>query len=184
MYFVWISISLSLEFLLFLAIKSDIPLNSETYFFIKIYFCGSSWTRTNELKRGDIYSVLPLPLGDTPIFLLSVEESNLNTRVLPAFLACHRTRTDLVQPDKLRKGEDGCVDISFYDWHYSGVFLPTPMILTKIHSRVISIIIPQSTYKCSSAFYSQHRGIVSNLARLTTVWVLKFTFCTHVRTRT
>jgi hypothetical protein len=114
-------------------------------------FCGSSWTRTNELERGKIYSLLPLPLGDTP---------------------------------KLRKGEDGCVDNSFYDWHYSGVFLPTPMKLTEIHSRVISFTIPQSTYKCSSAFYSQLRGIVSNLARLTTVWVLKFTFCTHVRTRT
>ena len=28
--------------------------------------CGSSWTRTNELERGKIYSLLPLPLGDTP----------------------------------------------------------------------------------------------------------------------
>ena len=46
---------------------------------------------------------------------------------------------------QIRKGEDGCVDISFYDWHYFGVFLPTPMILTEIHSRVISTTIPQST---------------------------------------
>ena len=29
--------------------------------------CGSSWTRTNELERGKIYSLLPLPLGDTPV---------------------------------------------------------------------------------------------------------------------
>lgn len=28
--------------------------------------CGSSWTRTNELERGKIYSLLPLPLGDAP----------------------------------------------------------------------------------------------------------------------
>jgi hypothetical protein len=74
---------------------------------------GSSWTRTNELERGKIYSLLPLPLGDTP---------------------------------KIRKGEDGCVDDPFYDWHYSGVFLPTPMIPTEIHSRVIDITIPQSTF--------------------------------------
>jgi hypothetical protein len=47
---------------------------------------------------------------------------------------------------QFRKGEDGCVDISFYDWRYLGVFLPTPMILTEIHSHVISTTLPQSTY--------------------------------------
>jgi hypothetical protein len=40
----------------------------------------------------------------------------------------------------------------------------------------LTCIIPQSTYKCSSAFYSHLRGIVSYLTRLTDVWVLKFTF--------
>jgi hypothetical protein len=45
-----------------------------------------------------------------------------------------------------RKEEDGSVDILFYDWRYSGVYLQTPMILTDIHSHVIGITIPQSTY--------------------------------------
>jgi hypothetical protein len=46
----------------------------------------------------------------------------------------------------IRKGEDGCVDIPFYDWLYFGVYPPTPMILTDIHSHVMGIIIPQSTF--------------------------------------
>ena len=39
------------------------------------------------------------------------------------------------------------MDISFYDWHYFGVYLQTPMIPTDTHSRVIGITLPQSTYK-------------------------------------
>ena len=46
----------------------------------------------------------------------------------------------------VRKGEDGCVDNSFYDWHYLGEYFPTPIISASIHSRTMDIIIPQSTY--------------------------------------
>lgn len=60
----------------------------------------------------------------------------------------------------------------------------TPTMLLLYNYQLLHIIIPQSTYKCSSAFYSQLRGIVSNLAHLTAVWVLKFTFCTPTKTRT
>lgn len=77
-------------------------------------------------------------------FLWEREDSNLRTLM----------RTDLqsvaiatMRRSQIRKGEDGSVDISFYDWHYFGVFLQTPMIPTEIHSHVIGITIPQSTYK-------------------------------------
>ena len=43
---------------------------------------------------------------------------------------------------------------------------------------------PNQPKKCSSAFYSQLRGIVSYLALLTAVRVLKFKFCTGVWIRT
>ena len=32
--------------------------------------CGDRWTRTTELRRGQIYSLLQLPLCDIPLFLL------------------------------------------------------------------------------------------------------------------
>ena len=48
-------------------------------------------------------------------------------------------------PCILRKGEDGSVDNSFYDWHYLGEYLQTPIMSVSIHSRTIDIIIPQST---------------------------------------
>ena len=38
------------------------------------------------------------------------------------------------------------MDIPFYDWHYFGVYLQTPMIPTDTHSHVLGNIIPQSTY--------------------------------------
>ena len=38
------------------------------------------------------------------------------------------------------------MDILFYDWRYLGVYLQTPMIPTDIHSHVIGITIPQSTF--------------------------------------
>lgn len=47
---------------------------------------------------------------------------------------------------KKRKGEDGRVDNSFYDWHYLGLYLPTPMVTTGINSQVFVTIIPQSTF--------------------------------------
>ena len=34
-------------------------------------FCGGGWTRTTELIRGQIYSLLQLPLCDSPVFYLS-----------------------------------------------------------------------------------------------------------------
>ena len=45
-----------------------------------------------------------------------------------------------------RKGEDGSVDNSFYDWHYLGEYLQTPIMSVSIHSRTIDITIPQSTF--------------------------------------
>ncbi len=38
------------------------------------------------------------------------------------------------------------MDILFYDWLYLGVYLPTPMTPTDIHSHVMGIIFPQSTF--------------------------------------
>ncbi len=38
------------------------------------------------------------------------------------------------------------MDISFYDWHYYGEYLQTPIMSVSIHSRTIDIIIPQSTF--------------------------------------
>ncbi len=38
------------------------------------------------------------------------------------------------------------MDNPFYDWHYSGEYLKTPIMSADIHSRAIDIIIPQSTY--------------------------------------
>ena len=46
---------------------------------------------------------------------------------------------------KIRKVEDGSVDIYFYDWRYLGEYLQTPIMPVSIHSRTIDIIIPQST---------------------------------------
>lgn len=37
------------------------------------------------------------------------------------------------------------MDIPFYDWHYLGVYLPTPTTSTDIHSHVMDVVIPQST---------------------------------------
>ena len=44
------------------------------------------------------------------------------------------------------------MDILFYDWHYFGVYLQTPMMPTDTHSRVIGITIPQSTYVVRTGF--------------------------------
>ena len=43
------------------------------------------------------------------------------------------------------KGEDGSVDNPFYDWHYLGTYLQTPIIPADMYSQTIGIIIPQST---------------------------------------
>ena len=34
-------------------------------------FCGGGWTRTTELIRGQIYSLLQLPLCDSPILIIT-----------------------------------------------------------------------------------------------------------------
>jgi hypothetical protein len=43
------------------------------------------------------------------------------------------------------KGEDGSVDNPFYDWHYLGTYLQTPITPADMYSQTIGIIIPQST---------------------------------------
>lgn len=45
----------------------------------------------------------------------------------------------------LRKEKDGSVDDLFYDWHYLGEYLQTPIMPASIHARAIDITIPQST---------------------------------------
>ena len=52
--------------------------------------CGEEWTRTTELRRGQIYSLLQLPLCDFPIFMFPVV-------CLGFFRADEGTRT----PDRL-----------------------------------------------------------------------------------
>ncbi len=47
---------------------------------------------------------------------------------------------------QVRKEEDGSVDILFYDRHYLGEYLQTPITPVSIHSRTIDVIIPQSTF--------------------------------------
>ena len=47
---------------------------------------------------------------------------------------------------KIRKEEDGSVDILFYDRHYLGEYLQTPITPVSIHSRTIDVIIPRSTF--------------------------------------
>ena len=52
------------------------------------------------------------------------------------------------------------MDDPFYDWLYSGVYLPTPMASTDIHSQVTDAIIPQSTF-------GEYLGFEPKTARLT-----------------
>ena len=47
---------------------------------------------------------------------------------------------------QVRKEEDGSVDILFYDRHYLGEYLQTPITPASIHSRTIDVIIPRSTF--------------------------------------
>ena len=97
-------------------------------------------------------------------YLLSISISVPTRRVgVSTVVATHFTTLQFY-----RKGEDGCVDISFYDWHYLGEYFPTPIISASIHSRAIDIIIPQSTYKvainialCSGTLYGSRTRISS-----------------------
>jgi hypothetical protein len=73
------------------------------------------------------------------------------------------------------------VDISFYDWHYSGVYLQTPMIPTDTHSRVIGITLPQSTFAPSTGFEPVTYPLTAECSKPTE---LRRNFCTDRRTRT
>ena len=53
--------------------------------------CGEEWTRTTELRRGQIYSLLQLPLCDFPIF----------PDVLRLFPGAHRADEGTRTPDRL-----------------------------------------------------------------------------------
>jgi hypothetical protein len=73
-------------------------------------------------------------------YLARVERFELPTTVLETgMIPFHHTR-------KLRKREDGSVDISFYNRLYSGLYLQTPTITTGINSQVIVIVIPRLTF--------------------------------------
>jgi hypothetical protein len=58
-----------------------------------------------------------------------------------------------------------------------GLLTANEIAVSRIQLLAIASTIPPPDYIniSSSTFYSQHRGIVYNLARLTAVWELKFT---------
>ncbi len=73
-------------------------------------------------------------------YLARVERFELPSMVLETIiLPLNYTR-------KVRKREDGSVDISFYNRLYFGLYLQTPIITTSINSQVIVIIIPRLTF--------------------------------------
>ena len=69
--------------------------------------CGEEWTRTTELRRGQIYSLLQLPLCDSPSLMHPADW-------LPGFRADEGTRT----PDRLITNQ------LLYQLSYIGTFQP------------------------------------------------------------